>query len=312
MSNDKDILILKKYKEFFKELTAEKMINSRKVCLKPEDKVIDAKFLMKKENIAGLPVVNDRMEVVNIVTMEDIILSYETGTIDKKIYDLGEKKVIRLRNNDSFDRVIDIMIKFGFRNYPVLDENGRLMGMLSVDNVLLTVMSKLTSLYFHDVRRKEVLDSPLSILVNEFEMESGFKYSIDNNEVNNAGEGSALLKQYLLGEGLNKKLVRNISIATYEAEVNVVIHGGGKGEIAAKVEEEMVMIQIRDTGPGIENVEKAMEPGFSTATEETRALGFGAGMGLPNIKRFADKLVITSEKGAGVHVEMLFWIKEDK
>ncbi len=109
---------------------------------------------------------------------------------------------------------------------------------------------------------------------------------------------------------MDKKIVRKISISTYEAEVNVVIHGGGYGKIIANIDDESIVVFVEDQGPGIENIELVMQPGYSTAPEYIRALGFGAGMGLPNIKRFADKLIITSEKGKGAKVEMLFWLEE--
>lgn len=93
--------------------------------------------------------------------------------------------------------------------------------------------------------------------------------------------------------------------------MNVVIQGEGKGRIVAIITDDLIVVFVEDTGPGIEDIEGAMRPGFSTATEYIRTLGFGAGMGLPSIKRFTDKLVITSEKNQGVKLEMLFWRKAE-
>lgn len=182
-------------------------------------------------------------------------------------------------------------------------------GIITKQDILYAVVGKLSVLYLHDERRREVLDSPLSILLKNKidENKPEFTYEIDVTDVNKAGEGSALLKEYLLANKFDKALVRKISISTYEAEVNVVIHGGGKGRIIVTVDDESIVVFVEDSGPGIENIEQVMQPGFSTAPEYIRSLGFGAGMGLPNIKRFADKMIITSEKYKGTKVEMVFW-----
>ena len=103
-----------------------------------------------------------------------------------------------------------------------------------------------------------------------------------------AGVGSAKLKSYLKTRTDDDSLVRRVSIACYEAEVNVVIHSGSEGYIYAWYDESVIRVRVEDYGKGIENVEQAMKEGFSTASDHVRELGFGAGMGLPNIKKHTD------------------------
>lgn len=305
----KNMDILQKYKDFFKDLTAKNVMNSMLMVLKEENTFKEAQEIMKKKKISGVPIVDDNYKVINIITMEDIINSLSNNQIDMKISSKPRKKVVVLKKSDDFEKIVEFLSTYGFGRYPVVSEDNTLIGIITKQDLLFSVVSKLSVLYLHDERRKEILDSPLSIFVknNTNKSEPQFIYSINNSNVNNAGEGSALLKNFLKGKEIDTKLIRKISISTYEAEVNVVIHGGGIGKIVADITDESIVVYVEDIGPGIESIEKAMTPGFSTAPEYIRALGFGAGMGIPNIKRFADKLIITSEKGNGVKMEMIFW-----
>ncbi|BDU49995.1 CBS domain-containing protein [Haliovirga abyssi] len=305
----KNMDILQKYKDFFKDLTAKNVMNSMLIVLKEENTFKEAQEIMKNKKISGIPIVDDNYQVINIITMEDIINALSNNQIDMKISVKQRKKVVALKMEDDFEKIVEFLSTYGFGRYPVVSENNTLIGIITKQDLLFSVVSKLSVLYLHDERRKEILDSPLSVFVknNINKNEPQFCYSINNSNVNNAGEGSALLKNFLKEKGIETKLIRKISISTYEAEVNVVIHGGGIGKIVAEITDESIVVFVEDIGPGIESIEKAMTAGFSTAPEYIRALGFGAGMGIPNIKRFADKLIITSEKGNGVKMEMIFW-----
>lgn len=128
-------------------------------------------------------------------------------------------------------------------------------------------------------------------------------YDVDGEEFVLAGEASSQVKKALKQLGIANDIIRKISIAMYEAEINMVIHADG-GTIDVEILPEKVYIALKDTGPGIPDIDKAMQEGFSTATDQVRDLGFGAGMGLPNIKRFSDSMNITSEVGVGTTVEI--------
>jgi anti-sigma regulatory factor (Ser/Thr protein kinase) len=99
-----------------------------------------------------------------------------------------------------------------------------------------------------------------------------------------------------------------VSVGTYEAETNVVIHSKGAGDIYCFIDEDRIIVRVVDNGVGIEDLDRAMKGGYSTAPDYVRELGFGAGMGIPNMKRFSDKLVILSEKNVGTQVEMIFYL----
>lgn len=130
-------------------------------------------------------------------------------------------------------------------------------------------------------------------------------YDVDSNDFSCAGEASGKIKKALKDLGFDATLIRNVAIAVYEGEINMVIHADG-GVIDAEISPEKVTVALKDKGPGIPDIEQAMTEGFSTAPENVRALGFGAGMGLPNIKKYSDTMHIDTEIGVGTTITLTF------
>ena len=131
----------------------------------------------------------------------------------------------------------------------------------------------------------------------------GRNFRTDKNDFTSAGQASIQIKKNLRRLGLDPETIRRVSIAMYEGEINMVIHAHG-GVADVNVYEDHIEIILKDTGPGIENIEMAMQEGFSTAADQIRSLGFGAGMGLPNMKRYTDDMKIESTVGVGTTVTM--------
>ena len=130
-----------------------------------------------------------------------------------------------------------------------------------------------------------------------------FSYAVDGDNFTSAGQASVNVKKNLRQLGFDAETIRRVSIAMYEGEINMVIHaGGGNAEVC--VNDDCIEIILTDNGPGISNVEQAMQEGFSTAPDNIRSLGFGAGMGLPNMKRYTDSMEIESEVGKGTKITM--------
>ena len=130
-----------------------------------------------------------------------------------------------------------------------------------------------------------------------------FHFDVDGSDFTSVGQASVQIKKNLRQLGLPSDIIRRVSIAMYEGEINMVIHADG-GTADVSVTEEYVEIVLKDQGPGIPNVEQAMQEGFSTATDSIRSLGFGAGMGLPNMKRYTDSMEIDTEIGVGTTITM--------
>ncbi|MGB7055028.1 MAG: ATP-binding protein [bacterium] len=129
------------------------------------------------------------------------------------------------------------------------------------------------------------------------------EFAIQGGDFVNAGESSCKIRNTLREIGIDSEIIRRIAIAAYEAEMNVVMYAE-RGTMSINVYREKILLTIDDKGPGIENIALAMQPGYSTATEEMREMGFGAGMGLPNMKKNADTFKITSELGKGTRLEI--------
>lgn len=133
-------------------------------------------------------------------------------------------------------------------------------------------------------------------------------YEISGEDFSLAGEASSNLKKILKQLGVSPETIRRVSIAMYEGEINMVIHAYG-GVVDVEISPRQIKMVLQDEGPGIPDIELAMREGYSTAPDNIRELGFGAGMGLPNMKKYTDEMSITSEIGKGTIVEMIVKVK---
>ncbi len=133
-------------------------------------------------------------------------------------------------------------------------------------------------------------------------------YEVPGDDFTRAGAASGSVKRTLKELGIAPNIIRNVSIAMYEGEINMVIHANG-GEIDVEITENEIIMALKDQGPGIENIDLAMKEGFSTAPDNIRNLGFGAGMGLPNIKKYTDEFSIDTVIGVGTTLNMKVYIQ---
>ena len=138
-----------------------------------------------------------------------------------------------------------------------------------------------------------------------------FRFVVEGGDFTSAGQASVQVKKNLRQLGLDAETIRRVSVAMYEGEINMVIHAGG-GTADINVFEDCVEIILDDKGPGIKDIEQAMQAGFSTAPDSIRTLGFGAGMGLPNMKKNSDTMEITSKVNEGTRIVMRVNMQEGK
>ena len=130
-----------------------------------------------------------------------------------------------------------------------------------------------------------------------------FRFDVDGDDFTSAGQASVQIKKYLRQIGLSAEIIRRVSIAMYEGEINMVIHADG-GQITVEITKDCITMILADKGPGIKDIDQAMQEGYSTASDTIRSLGFGAGMGLPNMKRYTDMMEIESVVGVGTRITM--------
>ncbi|ASB49728.1 ATP-binding protein [Alkalitalea saponilacus] len=135
-----------------------------------------------------------------------------------------------------------------------------------------------------------------------------FRYEVEGGNFSRAGHASSAVKKILKQLNVDNRIIKRIVVALYEGEVNVVAHAH-KGSILVDIDEQRIEIKIEDEGPGIPDIDLAMQAGYSTASAAVREMGFGAGMGLPNIKKNTDELKIASEVGKGTTLEMITYLQ---
>ncbi len=133
------------------------------------------------------------------------------------------------------------------------------------------------------------------------------RYDVDGHDFVSCGKASEDVKRTLKSIGMPADVIRKVAIAMYEGEINMVIHANG-GVAEVEIHEDKITVALKDSGKGIEDVSKAMQEGYSTAGEEIRELGFGAGMGLPNMKKYSDEMTIDTHVGVGTNVYLTFYV----
>ena len=138
-----------------------------------------------------------------------------------------------------------------------------------------------------------------------------FHFDVDGENFTSAGQASVQVKKGLRQLGISPDIIRRVSIAMYEGEINRVIHADG-GVIDVEIDADSVKMVLADKGPGIKDIDLAMQEGWSTAPDDVRSLGFGAGMGLPNMKKYSDEMTIESTVGVGTTVTMIVYTKPRK
>ncbi|MEE9150674.1 MAG: CBS domain-containing protein [Thermoplasmata archaeon] len=281
------------------------------ITLTKDKTMTDAKAMMHDHRISGIPIVDEEGVLIGIVTIENIILALENNYINESIEKHMVTDVTYLMNNMDVASVMEFLMTYSYGRYPVVDLNRKVIGVVTPGDLMLHLYGQLGNIYFHNKRRDEILmpiEYPLS---SDLIMDNNlFSYNLETTDLDQAGVGSILFKKFLQERGFPVESTRRATISLYEAEVNVLLHAGGIGYIKAYLKDKLLFIVVVDHGPGIEDIDLAMEPGYTTAPDEVRERGFGAGMGLDNIKRYSDKLIILSSP-AGLKVEMVIIPKDE-
>lgn len=304
---------LKKYADIFKDLKAGDIMTRDVKTLTPARKIIQAKEMMKIKKISGIPIVDRDKTLQGIISVEDIINALEYNKIQEPLESMMTTNVISAHVDENVTQLVEKFSHYGVHRFPVVDDHNKVVGIISRNDVLHGILEKFNLIYAHDQKRISTLNQDFSPITGErLKVDKAeFHYKIDHSDIATAGSGAAMLQQYLNKKGVNSEITRKIGIVAYEAETNVVIHSKGEGDIYCFIKDDRIIVRVVDNGVGIEDLEKAMTEGFTTADETVREHGFGAGMGIPNMKRFADKLVILSEKKVGTQVEVVFFLKQE-
>jgi CBS domain-containing protein/anti-sigma regulatory factor (Ser/Thr protein kinase) len=299
-----------KTQEMVYELTVGEVMPPTMVTVAPEQTMAELRVLLRDNRLSGTPVVENG-KLVGMISIEDLINALTDNAINASIRERMKTKVECLYADELLVHCIAKFSKYGYRRYPVLDRDDELVGIVTKGSIVEGLLKKLEVEYEQAesnvaVARQRPTMKKFFEDVSADEISFTFKYHVAGHSLKNAGKAASELKNVLKKLGVCPPLLRRIGVATYEAEINLASYTPG-GVIRAQVEKWGVTVEAIDTGPGIPDVERAMQPGFSTAPDWVRELGFGAGMGLVNMKKCADEMNLVSSVPDGTHLTMQFY-----
>jgi CBS domain-containing protein len=268
-----------------------------------EDTLRHIQAVMKQSYITGMPVAEDK-HLLGIVSIEDIIKALDEGKMNASVEERMTRNVIVLEDDMPLSFAISYLNKYHFGRFPVLNKKKELVGILTSKDVIRTLLVEMN----REVLRLEKIHQMNARAPDKY-AELSFTIATRNFEL--AGRASTEIKKALKQREIDPKIIRRIAIASYELEINQVVHSLG-GTISCSIQPNKIMIVASDTGPGIPDITLALQEGWSTADEWTRSLGFGAGMGLANTKRVSDEFSIESTVGVGTTVRSAVFINSSK
>jgi CBS domain-containing protein/anti-sigma regulatory factor (Ser/Thr protein kinase) len=270
------------------------------LTVSPDTMMGELRSILRSSKITAAPVIQDG-ELRGIISVEDYINWLTEGSEDCPVSDRMSRDLIVMYDDEPMVDAIKSFEKYRYYEFPVLERNSdRLVGVITKFDVIVALLRSLDIDYY----KKEINEYKRTHFFNDVQSDDTnlvFRYHIAGKDIKTGGEASSKLKRNLGYLGIHPDIVRRVAIATYEAEMNLIIYGGG-GDIEAILNSSVIRIDISDNGPGIPDIEQAMKPGFSTASDWVRELGFGAGMGLPNIKNCAEHFSIDSTIGKGTRL----------
>jgi CBS domain-containing protein/anti-sigma regulatory factor (Ser/Thr protein kinase) len=270
------------------------------ISVGPDSRMSDLRTILKDKQISGVLVVDDH-ELVGLISLEDFINCLAAGRTHCTVKEQMSRDIKTLYDNDPLIHAVEEFERYNYGRFPVLErKSGKLVGIITKGDIIRGLLNKMEIDYHAEETARQETGHSIEEIIAE-EARFTFRYNIVGNDFDSAGETSSKLKTALARLGIPPEILRRVAIATYEAEMNTVIYTDG-GKLAARVTPEKIVVEVEDDGPGIEDIEKAMEQGFSTAPDWIRELGFGAGMGLSNIKKCSDQMQLDSTKGVGTHL----------
>ena len=298
---------VKKAQELVYELKIGDIMTRQLISVTPETTMREVKQLLRDHRISGLPVMRGD-QLVGIVSIENLIQALEHNDLDAEANRYMSSLVHTIGERESAVRAINVCSRAAVGRLPVVDEQGRLAGILTPGDITRGVLRALERAYHEEELRKyrvrhvfEDITSDRTSLI--------LRYDIAVRDFTRAGSASSQLKQTLVRLGVDPRIVRRVAIVSYEAEMNIVIHSENGGNLVAEINPELIAILAYDSGPGIEDVQCAMQPGWSTAPDWIREMGFGAGMGLVNIKATADEMYLDSWPRRSTRLEAVIYLK---
>ena len=271
----------------------------------PLSKVLD---ILRTNRISGLPVVEDA-KLVGVLSLEDVVRALQKNDLSAPTGQYMTREAVTVASYESIVEAIRTFTERQLGRLPVIDENQNLVGMITKGDITRGILVALQKDYkTEEVRRYRASHLFEDIISDRTTLV--LRYTIKAGDFTQGGQASSYIKRALLRLGADPQITRRCSIAVYEAEMNLIIHTTNGGILKLEVEPHRITMSTTDDGPGIADTEIVFQPGYSTATEHVREMGFGAGMGLVNMKRCVDEINLESAVGKGSKLVMRIFIPD--
>jgi len=307
MNNTQEIT---KVQELIYTTRVESVMATNVVVISPSMTMAQAKDLMQKKRIAGAPVMDgDRM--LGIVSMTDVIRVMEHGALQEPVAAHMTTDVKTVLKDSSAMEVVNSLGREGFARLPVVDRDGKLVGIVTTGTMVRALLHQM-DISFQKKEAEKLQSYRARHIFEDIPSDQTsvvLRFVVDAKDFASAGKASSSIKRSLQRLGVPPSVVRRVAVAVYEAEMNLVIHTDVGGEITVDVRKDRLRISAVDHGPGISDLRKVLQPGYSTAPPWIRDMGFGAGMGLANIRRCSDMMMMLSGQSGGTRLDIEFLLE---
>jgi CBS domain-containing protein/anti-sigma regulatory factor (Ser/Thr protein kinase) len=303
--------LISRVEELAYELTIREVMTHQLKTIAPGTKMGEVMDLFRQARISGAPVVNTNGDLIGLVSLEDLIRALRESNIQAPVGEYMTRQVITVLDTHPLIEALKVFEQRHIGRLPVLDEHGKLAGIITKGDITNGVMHALQYDYQEEEVRKyrarhlfeDIVSDRTSLIL---------RYKVQSRSFAQGGNASSHIKRALLRLGASPQIARRCGIAIYEAEMNLIIHATHGGMMRIEIEPHQILMETIDDGPGIDDIDLAMTPGYSTATDEIRELGFGAGMGLKNIERCVDDMYLDSTPGRGTRLEMRIYMQSEE
>ncbi len=292
------------------EIKVEEVMTRNAVTIPVTDPMRTALNIFREMHISGAPVMNGQ-QMVGILSIEDLIRCMADNDLSAPISKYMTDKVISISHNEPVVEALKFFVNTRHGRLPVLDEQEHLVGILTKGDITRGLLRALQ----RERQEEELRRYRASHLFDDIESDRTsliLRYNIKARDFTHGGAASSNIKRALMRLGASAQIARRCGIAIYEAEINLIIHTTDGGVLRVEIEPHQISIEAYDYGPGIKDVNLAMQPGYSTASEEVREMGFGAGMGLVNIARCTDYMNLESVYGKGTRLKMKIFLNQEE
>lgn len=305
---DQEAQNITRVEELAYELKVQEVMTVDLKSLAPDTPMSVALDMFRTEKISGAPVISHG-ELVGVISLEDLIRCLSNGKMDSTVEEYMSRSLVTVRSTEPVVEALKLFVNTRHGRLPVLDNAGHPIGILTKGDITMGLLQALQ----HDYQTEELRIYRASHLFEDIISDRTsliLRYAIKKGDFMQGGTASSYIKRALLRLGASPQIARRCGIAAYEAEMNLIIHTTNGGVIRVEIETHQITMEAYDDGPGIKDIDLAMRPGWSTASEEIRELGFGAGMGLVNIGRCVDSMKLESTWGKGTRLRMKLFLQK--